>query len=91
MNNPKLAHEPALLEDGTPYRPYVLDDSQQLQGFQAYLCRHCHCYYSTPDTEPLFVVDPVRYGTDTRDFPAELEGSSVCPAKLYEALKGVAL
>jgi len=92
MDNPKLCHEPTLLEDGTPYRPYFFDDTGDLQGFQGYLCRLCHSYYMLPDTEPLEVQRPDKWGGNPhRDFPVKLEGSNVCPAKLYDALKGTVL
>lgn len=87
MDNPKLAHEPALKEDGTVYRPYIFDDTGRLQGYTCLLCRLCHAYYADLDAAPAWD----RESGDPRPFPALLSGASVCPAKLYEALKETAL
>lgn len=81
-NNPKFAHEPALKDNGKPYRPYMLDDTQQLQAFQGFLCRHCHTYYADPEAGAIYTL---REGI--KEFPPQLKGSGVCPAKVLEAMQ----
>lgn len=84
MDNPKLAHEPAVKENGEVYRPNILDDTGELWAYQGFVCRLCHAYYADPD------VDPINGRQGPQPFP-ELSATSVCPAKLYEALKGTVL
>lgn len=89
-DNDKLAHEPALKEDGSEYAPYFLDDSKRLNGWQGRLCRLCHSYYAIPVLEPEHHQNREGHGHFV-EFPVELEGSSACPAKLYEAMKAAIL
>lgn len=85
-----LSHEPALKADGTVYRPYALDDSGLLQGYQTLVCRLCHVYYADPDTAPA--VDKWaqhRHEHVELPWPADLLGEpgGVCPAKLHQLLR----
>ena len=81
-NNPKFAHEPALKDDGTPYRPYMLDDSQMLQAFPGFICRHCHTYYADPETAAIYAING-----SMKDFPVQLKGSGICSARVLEAMQ----
>ncbi len=84
-----LSHEPALKADQTVYRPYILDDSGQIQGYTALLCRLCHVYYADPDTEPAL---DKRTGEHV-PWPVDLHGEpgGVCPAKLHRLLRSTLL
>jgi len=82
-----LAHEPAKKEDGSVYRPYILDDSGQIQGYTGLLCRLCHVYYADPGAD-------VAWDKTTNlpvPWPAQLSDASVCPAKLHQLLKQTVL
>lgn len=77
-----VSHEPALKEDGTVYRPNILDDTGELFAFSALLCRHCHVFYADPEAVggKLDEKLPVKLG------PLD---EVVCPTRAMAALHKV--
>jgi len=71
-----LEHEPALKEDGTVYRPNLLDDSGGTSAWDGYLCRLCHCYYANPKSAGEYRQSHLQ-GPHPK-----LVGRNICAAKL---------
>lgn len=77
-----IYHEPALKEDGTPYRPHILDETGDFAGYPCFVCRHCHVFYADPEAVG---------GTERGTFPAQVRNRDdvVCPTRMLETLTDV--